>query len=431
MVRVDPRRFGSYTNAEYNLAKANQDYKHMYVLHIPGEERLAGRPAHPSPLYGKLKAKGCVHMEVAGWERPKWFSLDGREEEPSFRRNNVFEDVAAECQAVRERIAVRDLSSFAKYDVTGPDAEAFLNRIFANRVPRRDGGIVLAHGLTDNGRIQNEFTITRLGDGRYYLLSAAAAERRDLDFLNFSKCDDEDVTITNVTDDYGVLIVAGPRSRDLLAKITAADLSNEQFPWLTGQEITVAGVPLRAPRINYIGELGWELHLPVAALEAVYDVVWEAGEPFGIADFGSYAVNSLRMEKAYPGWGVELTEEITMIEAGMERFVKYDKGDFVGREALLKRKEEGISTKLVYMEVTADDADVRGGEPVYAGQEIMGVTTSGGYGHTVGKSLAFAYVKPAFAAPNTTFDIEILGQRRQARVLAEPVFDPGNERLRS
>jgi dimethylglycine dehydrogenase len=431
MVRVDPRRFGSYTNPEYNLAKANQDYKHMYVLHMPGEERPAGRPAKPSPLYDKLRAKGCVYMEVAGWERPKWFSLDGREEECGFRRNNVFEVVAAECQAVRERVAVRDLSSFAKYDVTGSDAETFLIRIFANRVPRRDGGIVLAHGLTANGRIQNEFTITRLGNGRYYLLSAAAAERRDLDFLTFSKCNDEDVTITNVTDDYGVLIVTGLRSRDLLVTITDADLSNEQFPWLTGQEITVADVQVRALRINYIGELGWELHMPMAELETVYDAVWKAGEIFGIADFGSYAVNSLRMEKAYAGWGVELTEEITMIEAGMERFVQFNKGDFVGREALLKRKQEGISSKLVYVEVTAVDADVRGGEPVFADKNVIGVTTSGGYGHTVGKSLAFAFVKPAFAAPNTTFDIEILGQRCQVRVLAEPAFDPRNKRLRS
>ena len=431
MVRVDPRRFGSYTNADYNLAKANQDYKHMYVLHLPGEERLAGRPAQPSPLYNKLKAKGCVHMEVAGWERPKWFSLDGREEEVGFHRNNIFEVVAAECQAVRKRVAVRDLSSFAKYEVSCPDAEAYLNRLFANRVPRRDGGIALAHGLTANGRIQNEFTITRLGSGRFYLLSAAAAERRDLDFLIHGKCSDENVTITNVTDDYGVLIVAGPSSRDVLVKITGADMSNEQFSWLTGREILVAGVPLRALRINYIGELGWELHLPMAELEAVYHAVWEAGEIYGIADFGSYAVNSLRMEKAYAGWGVELTEEITMIEAGMERFVKYNKGDFVGREALLLRKQEGVNTKLVYVEVAAVDADVRGGEPVYSGENIIGVTTSGGYGHTVDKSLAFAYVNPEFAASDSTFDIEILGQRCWAKVLARPAYDPGNERLRS
>ncbi len=188
---------------------------------------------------------------------------------------------------------------------------------------------------------------------------------------------------------------------------------------------------LRALRINYIGELGWELHLPMEQLETLYDAVWATGETFGIADFGSYAVNSLRMEKAYAGWGVEMTEEITMIEAGMERFVNFKKGDFVGREALLRRKQEGISTKLVYVEVTAVDADVRGGEPVYAGEKVIGVTTSGGYGHMVEKSLAFAYVDPEFAAPDTIFDITILSKRCQAKVLAEPAYDPKNKRLRS
>jgi dimethylglycine dehydrogenase len=370
-------------------------------------------------------------MEVFGWERPKWFSLDGREEAYGFRRNNVFDIVAAECQAVRERVGVRDLSSFAKYDVTGPDAEAFLNRLFANRVARRDGGIVLAHALSETGRIEGEFTITRLADDRFYLLSAAVAELRDFDLLNQGKREEENVTITNVTDDYGALIVAGPRSSDLLEKITDTDLSNDHFPWLTGKEIEMAGVPIRALRINYVGELGWELHMPMSQLVQVYDAVWASGKALGIADFGSYAVNSLRLEKAYAGWGVELTNEITMIEAGMERFVKFDKGDFVGRRALLQRKEEGIQTRLVYLEVAAEDADVRGGEPLFAGEKVIGVTTSGGYGHTVNKSLAFAFVDPKFARPGSAFEVEILAERYRATVLAEPVYDPKNVRLRS
>ncbi|MGB3714245.1 MAG: FAD-dependent oxidoreductase [Candidatus Promineifilaceae bacterium] len=431
MIRVDPRRFGSYAGKEYNRAKSHQGYKFMYVLHLPGEERPAGRPARTSPLFNKLKDKGCVHTEVAGWERPKWFSLDGREEEYGFRRNNVFDIVAAECQAVRERVGVRDLSSFAKYDVSGPDAETFLNRMLANRVARRDGGIVLAHALSEKSRIESEFTVTRLADDHFYLLSAAVAELRDLDLLNQGKLREENVTITNVTDDYGALIVAGPRSRDLLEKITSADLSNDHFPWLTGKEIVLAGVTVRALRINYVGELGWELHTPVAQLESVYDAVWSAGETFGIADFGSYAVNGLRIEKAYAGWGVELTNEITLIEAGMERFVKLDKGEFVGRRSLLARKQEGIRSRLAYVEVAAGDADVRGGEPLFAGDKVIGVTTSGGYGHTVNKSLAFAFVDPGFARPGSTFDVEILGERQRATVLDEPVYDPKNLRLKS
>jgi dimethylglycine dehydrogenase len=431
MIRVDPRRFGSYAVDEYNRAKAHQGYKYMYVLHLPGEERPAGRPVRTSPLYNKLSDKGCVHTEIAGWERPKWFSLDGREEAYGFRRNNVFDVVAEECRAVRERVGVRDLSSFAKYEVTGPDAEAFLNRLFANRVSSRVGGIVLAHALSDTGRIEAEFTITRLAADRFYLLSAALAELRDLDRLNHGKQKSENVTIANVTDQLGVLVVAGPHSRDLLSSLTDANLNNEHFPWLTGRELTLANVPMRALRINYIGELGWELHMPMDHLEGVYDVLWAEGQRYAIADFGSYAVNSLRMEKAYAGWGAELTNEITPIEAGIERFVKYSKGDFIGRDALLQRINNGINTKLVYLEVKAEDADVRGGEPVFHGNKVIGVTTSGGYGHTVKKSLAFAYVNPLYHAPDTTFEVEILGERRSAIVLAEPLYDPNNLRLKA
>ncbi len=431
MVSLDPRRFSPYADKAYTQAKTHQDYTLMYAPHLPGEERPAGRPARPTPLYDKLKAKGGVHTEAGGWERPKWFSPDGRVEAYSFRRNNLFEVVAAECQAVRERVGMMDLSSFAKYDLTGPDTAAFLNRVCANRVARRDGGIVLGHMLTDNGRLQNEFTITRLAADHFYLLSGATAELRDLDLLKQAKLKTEDVTITNVTDDFGVLVVVGPRSRDLLSKITTADMSNDHFRWLTAQKIELAGVALRALRVNYVGELGWELHLPMARMEPVYDAIWSAGKEFGIADFGIYAINSLRLEKAYRGWGSDLTNEVTMIEADMERFVKFDKDNFVGREALLRQKEAGINTKLVYVELVTSDTDARGSEPIFDGEKIIGMTTVGGYGHTVGKSLAIAYVDPKFATPGTTFDIKILGDRCRATVLAEPVYDPKNERLRS
>jgi dimethylglycine dehydrogenase len=372
-----------------------------------------------------------VHTEAFGWERPKWVSLDGRKEEHGFRHNNVFEVVAAECEAVRERVGVLELSSFSKYEVSGPDAEAFLNRVCANRIPRRDGRIVLAHLLTENGRIENEFTITRLAENHFYLLSAAVSELRDLDLLNHRLQETEDVTVTNVTDAWGVLVLAGPRSRDVLAKVTDADLSNEQFRWLSAQTIDVAGIELRALRVNYVGELGWELHVPMAHLEPLYDAIWAAGESSGIADFGVYAVNSLRMEKMYRAYGLELTTEITMIDADMERFVKFDKEHFIGKDALLARKAEGSDFQLVYAEVAASDSDVRGGEPVLHGDSVIGVTTSGAYGHTVGKHVIFAYVKPVEGAVPSTFDVEILGERYRADVLSEPIFDPDNERPRS
>jgi dimethylglycine dehydrogenase len=431
MLKVDPRRFGPFANKDYSKAKSFQDYKHMYVLHLPGEERPAGRPARTSPLFQKLADKGCVHTEVFGWERPKWFSLDGRQEEYGFRRNNVFNIVAAECHAVRERVGIRDLSSFAKFDVSGSDAQTLLNRLCANSVSQRQGGIVLAHALTPNGRIKSEFTITRLAEDRFYLLSAAAAELRDYDLLIQGMGSHENVTISNVTDDYGVLMLVGPLSRDLLGKFTSAGLDNHHFPWLTGREIEVAGVNLIALRINFVGELGWELHMPTAQLENLYDQLWSAGDNLGITDFGSYAVNSLRLEKAYAGWGTELTSEIIMIEAGLERFIDFEKEIFIGRLALLKQLKSELEYRLVYLEVMAEDADVRGGEPVLLGDNVVGVTTSGGYGHTVGKSLAFAYVQPHYVVPGSTFDIIILGERRRSMLLSEAVYDPENLRLKS
>ncbi len=431
MAGLDPRRLGGHAPGDYTKAKAHEDYEHMYDLHLPGEERPAARKVRVTPLYDKLAARGAVHTAANGWERPKWFSLDGREEEPGFRHNNVFEVVAGECRAVRERVGLLDLSSFAKYDVTGADAEAYLNRICANRMPRREGGIALAHFLSGEGRIAGEATITKLGEGRFYVLSGAAAEDRDLDHLSRGIRDGEDVRVANITDDWGVLVLAGPKSRALLAKLTAAELGNETFRWLTGKEIEVAGVPLRALRVNYVGELGWELHCSMDRLAELYDAVWSAGEAFGIANFGVYAVNSLRMEKAYKGWGAELTNEITMIEADMERFVAYDKEDFLGKAATLRVKQAGVETQLVYLEVEPGDCDVHGGEPVISNGKVVGVTTSGGYGHATGKSLGFAYVEPALAAPGSAFQIDLLGAPRAATVLAEPIYDPKNERLRA
>ena len=431
MVGVDPRRFGPYADRDYARAKAHQDFSYMYILRLPGEERPAGRPARTSPLFKKLKNKGAKFGETFGWERPKWFSLDGREEEKSYRRNNIFDLVGDECRAVRDRVGILDLSSFTKHEVTGPDAEAFLNRILANRVPRRKGGIVLAHGLTKQGRIQSEYTVTRLDDETFFLLSAAAANTHDSDHLQYSKQEGERITIKNITDHWGSLILAGPRSRDLLSKLTDTDLSNKNFPWLTAKEIEVAGVNLLALRINYVGELGWELHMPINWVETIYDIVWKAGLEFGLVDFGMYALASLGKEKAYYSWGVELTNEITLIEAGMERFVDFEKGDFIGREALLRHKNEPLAWNIAYVEVTTHDSDARGSEPVFDGKKVIGVTSSGAFGHTVEKSLAFAFIPPEYNTPGTTLDIEILGQCCPAKVLAGAAFDPQNLRLRS
>jgi dimethylglycine dehydrogenase len=428
MTGFDPRRFGTYADDSFMRARGRQDYKLTYFTPLPGEELPAARGQRTSPLHEKLKAHGCVHTETFGWERPKWFSPDGREEEYGYRRNNVFDVVREECLAVRERAGVLDLTGFAKYDVAGPDAEAFLNRICANKIPARPGGIALTHVLSDRGRIGGEITVTRLSDDLFYVLSAAGAELRDLDHLVQGRRDEENVSINNVTDDRGVLVLAGPRSRDVLAKLTEADPTNDSVPLRTAKEITVADMPVRALRVNYVGELGWELHPEMKHMSALYDALWEAGEEFGIANFGLYAVNSLRLEKAYRGWGAELTNEVTLLDADMERFIKFDKGDFVGREATLRQREEGRSMQLVYFEVDASDSDVRGAEPIFADDECVGITTSGGYGHAVQKSLGFGL---PHAKPGTQLGIDLLGERCRAAVLDKPTYDPANERLKS
>ncbi|MFO1059256.1 MAG: FAD-dependent oxidoreductase [Dongiaceae bacterium] len=431
MREFDPRRFGGWADPDYTRGKSFDDYQHMFVLHFPGEERMAARPRRTSPLHDRLRAKGAIHGETAGWERPKWFSPGGAGETPGFRRSNAFPAVAAECRAVRERVGVIDLTGFAKLEVTGPDAGRYLDRVLANRLPRRDGGIGLAHLLTESGRIESELTVTRLAADRWYLASSAAAEIRDLDLLRRGRLPTEAVGVRNVTDAIGVLVLAGPRSRALLAGLTAADLSTAAWPWLTGREIEVAGIPVRALRVGYVGELGWELHAPIGRLAELYDRVWQAGEPLGLADFGLYALNSLRLEKAYRGWGSELTNEITPVEADLMRFVAMGKGDFVGRAGVERALAQPQPTRLVHLGVEAADADPMGGEAVMSGGRCVGIATSGGYGHCVGRSLAFAYVEPALAAPGTRLELLILGETRPAEVLAGALWDPGNARLRA
>ena len=271
--------------------------------------------------------------------------------------------------------------------------------------------------------------ITRVEENKYYALSGAIAEIHDHDWMVQHILPDEKVSVRNATDEYGVLVLAGPRSRDVLSKLTDADLSNAGFPWLHGKTIDVSGIKTLALRVSYAGELGWELHIPMQNVTKLYDTLMDTGAEFGIGNFGTYAMNSLRMEKAYKGWGSELTTEITPIEAGLERFVDFNKS-FIGREATLSRKLLGINTKLVYLEVDADDTDCLGNEPVLNSEQIIGVTTSGAYGHSVNKSLAFAYVDPKYADSGNNFEIRILGQDRSATVLKEAAYDPQNLRLK-
>ena len=432
MREFDPRRFGSkWATKAYTEEVSIEDYHHMYYCYKPGEQHHVGRNLRLSSLHETLKAEGAQFSQIYGWERARWYDRSGKGEDFSYRRNSSFEAVKAEALAVRERVGLMDLSTFSKFEVTGPDAHAFLDRICANKIPTRDGGIILGHLLNTNGFIESEITVTRLAEDHFYVLSAAVAQEHDYDQMTWRRLPSENVQITDVTDSYGVLVLAGPRARDVLSACTDTDVSNGAFRWLTGKTATVAGVTgVRLLRVNYVGELGWELHCPMAAMPAVFAALMAAGKPHGIALFGTYAMNSLRMEKAYRGWGSELTTEIDMYEASMERFIRTDKPDFIGRDASLRRKQQGERMKLVYIEIDATDADSLGNEPVYAGDRLIGLTTGGAFGHATGKSLAFAYVSPDQTAPGTEFDVLMFTERHKARVLPDVAWDPANERLR-
>jgi dimethylglycine dehydrogenase len=432
MREFDPRRFGRWATAGFTRSVALEDYRHMYYCYKPGEQHAVGRGLRKSALYDALAAGGAQFSQVFGWERPRWFDRSGTAAEQfSWLRSNWWNAVEQEALAVRERVGLMDLSSFAKFEVTGPDAEAFLTRICANKIPRGDGGIALAHLLTPSGFIESEVTVTRLSFEHFYLLSAAAAQLHDMDQLKWRKYANERVNITDVTDQLGVLLLAGPRARDVLARTTTLDVGNAAFRWLTTKTGPVAGAPnVRMLRVNYVGELGWELHVPMAQMAHVYDALMMAGRRHGINLFGSYAMNSLRMEKAYRAWGSELTSEVTMIEADMQRFVDLGK-DFTGKAGTIESRKNGARILLTYLEVDATDADCLGNEPVYLNDQLVGITTSGAYGFAVRKSLAFAYLDPSAARADRGFEIMVRGKRRAARTIGQPAWDPGNDRLRA
>ena len=436
---MDPRRFGPWATLDYTIDKSIDEYHEMYQVRMPGEYRPAGRPMRMTPIYDRLDALGAQWQDVWGWERPRYF---GEPEDYSWRRSNAFDTVAAECRGVRDGVGIVDLTAFAKFFVAGDDAAALLDRLSANRLPARPGGLRLVHMLTSSGGIEGEMTITRLhphdGEPSFYLNSAVAGETHDEDWLVQHIEPGEDVDVHDVTGSYGILAVTGPRARDVLTPLTDADLGNDAFPWLTGREIDVAGVPCIALRVSYVGELGWELHHPIDRMAELYDALVAAGEPHSMVHFGAYAMNTMRIEKAYKAWGSELTTEITPVEADLGRFVDLDR-DFLGRDAILARHTQagadnsGLDMILVYAEVDTTDSDCRGNEPCYGpgDSDVMGVTTSGTWGHTVGKSLCFAYVAPGYATTGSTFEIRLFNEHHTATVLDAPAHDPANERLRT
>lgn len=436
MLAVDPRRYGPYTSKRFVVAKNEETYRNVFTVHYPDEEREDARPLKTSPIYEKLKGMGAVFGQRYGWERANWFAPPGVEprDKWSFRRSNYFEHVGNECRRLRSAVGVIDLTPFTKHIVRGPGAEAWLDHLVANKVPVKVGRMALCHALTKRGGIRSEFTITKLGPDEFYVVSAGAAERYDADYLQKHLPADGSVQLSNITMQRGCFVVAGPRSRDVLAKLTDTPLDNASFPWLTGQVCEVGmATDVYLLRVNFVGALGWELHFPIEYAHHLFEALFKAGEEFGIGMAGMRAMESLRMEKSYRMWGSDLTRDYTPFEASLDRFVRMNKGDFIGKAALERQLAEGVPHRFVTLEVHGvTDADPLGNEPLFAADgRMVGRATAGYYGHVLQKSLAIGYIKPEFAEVGTELSIEILGERKRATVVVESPYDPANADLRA
>ncbi|QCI97746.1 GcvT family protein [Agrobacterium larrymoorei] len=457
---VDPRRFGPYATEGYLIAKNEEAYANVFTMHYPDEERSAARPLKTTPVYDRLKKLGGVFGSVYGWERANWYAPEGyalKEEELgvgadvitnhnyapalddgrivekwSFRRSNYFEHVGNEVKNVHQNVGVLDMSSFAKMEVSGPGARAWLESILANALPKKRGRIALTHLLTPNGGVKAEFTVYEWAPGRFYLVSAGGLETVDHDTLRRLAPTDGSVILQPITQKYGVLVLAGPKSRDLLKKLTRTSLENKDFPWLTAKQISVGVATAHALRVNFVGELGWELHHPIEMQNYIFDRLMEAGAEFGIKPFGIRAMVSMSLEKSYRNMGRELSVEYNAYSSGLDRFIKPEK-PFIGRDALVAGKEKGLpwifSTLIVSGNTTVD---ARGSEAILneAG-DVVGRATSGGFGWRIGKSLALAMLSPDYAAVGTKLKIKILGDHYDAEVVGESPFDPDNAALRA
>ncbi len=434
MLGVEPRRFGDYATKSYLRVKNEEAYRSVFVIHYPDEERDDGRPLRTAPCYDRLKGLGAVFGQKFGWERANWFAPDGvpQTDDWSFRRSAYHQHVGNECRNVAENVGLLDMTAFAKCRISGPGAEAFLDTFIANTLPKKIGRIGLCHALNTNGGVHSEFTIMREAPDRFYLVSAGAMQRLDHDYLQKAMPGDGSVRFEQLTGQTGVLVLAGPKARTLMQRVSEADFSNASFPWLSGRQITVGLAPALAVRVNFVGELGWELHHPIEYQNHIFDALMKAGEDLGIKPFGIRAMDSLRLEKSYRLVGTELSIEYAPFESGLHRFIKMDKGYFTGREALAVWRDKGFGNAFATLEVLkTEDADALGNNPILKDGQVIGRATGGGYGWRLGKSLALGMLRPDLAEPGTELEIEILGKRYPAVVLEESPYDPGNEKLRT
>jgi len=418
----DPRRFGSWTDTKYAKARSIEDYAIRHTIPYPQHQREVMREIKTSGAYKQTKALGALFEEAGGWERPRVYAP-----EPfGWRRTSVHEQVAKECKSVRERVGLGDFSAFAKFEISGEQADAFLNRVCANQLPRKIGGICLTLLLNKKGTIEGEATIAKLNENRFYFVTGGPSERRMWDWLTLHQRGSEKVEIINRTDEIGILTLAGPQSRKVLCQLTDYDLTNKNFGWLQAHELQVAGIDLTALRLSFTGELAWELHAPNQQLGELWDALWAAGKAYDIGVFGSKSIDSLRMEKFYRG-GHELTNDVSHKEVGLMHFANFDK-NFIGKQALLDRKR---SSQCVLLALENEPCECLIGEAVFADSELVGSITSAAYGFSVSKSLAIAFVNQDAIQKNSELSISLLGENVSAKILESAAYDQNNEKLKT
>jgi 4-methylaminobutanoate oxidase (formaldehyde-forming) len=430
---MDSRRFGlAYRSREYTLARTKEIYETYYDVKYPGHERSAGRPLRVSSAYGRLQDLGAVFGEKSGWERANWFETNETGDESLRPRGWAGKlwsaAIGTEHVACRETAAVFDESSFAKILVSGDGAAGLLERLCANRVARGVGQITYTQMLNPRGGIECDFTVTQLAVDRFRIVTGTAVGQHDLAWIRQRAPDDGSVQVVDETSQYACLGIWGPLAREILQPVSTVDLSNESFPYMHARELAVGHVPCLALRVTYVGELGWELYCPADLGLALWDTIWEAGQGHDLVAGGYKAIDSLRLEKGYRVWGADITPEDTPFEAGLGFAVKLDKDDFVGRDALLAAG----GPQRVLRCLTLDDprAVALGSEPVRVGSELVGRVTSGGYGYSVERSIAYAYV-PAHHDVGTEVEVEVFGEWVRGRIAAEPLFDPKGDRIRA
>ena len=431
MASLDSRRFGAWADRDYCITKAIESYEIMYTAVGVNDNRPHARLKRISPLHALLADKGAVHTAVQGYEKPLWFKTDLiRSEPPTWQRSAAHAAVAEECAAVHHTAGIIDISGAAKFEISGPDASTFLDKMSSNKLPAKNGRMALTLFHAANGGIMTEQSITRINEQLYYLIGPIASEYRDLDWMQQHRSG-FNVKIDNCTDGMAAVLLTGPNSRAILQQLTNNDLSAKALPWLGCQTIKIDSAQVRLLRVSYAGELGFELHMPGYQLLSIYQSLQRVGAEHGLREFGGYAFNSLRMEKAYRAWGNEFTEEISGVEAGMERFIDTSR-EFIGAQNIRQRLAKPGSIRLAYL---AFDDDIRcecfGNEAIYHEGELVGISTGGAFGHRVGYSLAFAYIRPELVAQDVKLQVMTSAGMRSAHVELNAVYDPTNQRLRS